>query len=152
MLLLHIGNQAASWTTVNWWAPVAALVVFAVVAAAVWLPLNRPSKRRLQVAALQLGFGLSLLAVLPAVLPIDHLAPVTTAAEGQSDVHAAHCHTDPGSCSDAPVGSGSGQFLTSEPLLAHPTLISTLILLAAPLLVGISRRPLIRPPLAFSAI
>ena len=65
---------------------------------------------------------------------------------------AAHCHTDAGSCSDAPVGSGGGQFLTSEPLLTQPVLLSVLILLTAPLLVGISRRPLVRPPLAFSTI
>lgn len=114
-----------------------------------WLAVSRRARRR---AASALASVLVFLAVLPAVLPYDHLAPRALHAgeerEHAEAVHASHCHTSPGTCSDAPVGSGLGQFLFSEPLLALPATLALIVALALPALRGIVLRPDIRPPLA----
>jgi hypothetical protein len=147
-VLLHIGNTAARWTTVNPWVVGVGVVVFLAVAYAIWRPFTMHRlARRLGRPAITLVVAI---AVLPAVLPYDHLlpAPASHAAEhAASEVHAAHCHVAPGSCADAPVSAGLGQFLATDPLLLTPALVLIAILLAIPLLAGITMRPITRPPL-----
>jgi hypothetical protein len=93
--------------------------------------------------------ALAVLAVLPSVVPYDHL--LVQAHDGHEDVHAAHCHgTSPGSCADAPIPSGPGQMLTNEPLLAAPAMLSLLLLITVVPLAGVTRRPELRPPLRMS--
>ena len=55
-------------------------------------------------------------AVLPSVVPYDHLLPglhhdQSIASEA---VHETHCHLTPGSCADAPVAAGPGQLMCSS--------------------------------------
>ncbi len=105
--------------------------------------LRRRVRRRLAITTVS---ALAVLAVLPSVLPYDHLLPATH-ADGAAAVHASHCHDTPSSCADAPVTSGPGQILDSAPLLIAPALLAVLLLATAPMLVGITRRPILRPPL-----
>jgi hypothetical protein len=144
-MLLHIGD-AARWTTVDPLLVVGAGLGFLAALAAVWSPTFRGRRFR---RALARGVMLAamLVAILPSVLPYDHLFPADVHA-GSDETHAAHCHTAPGSCSDAPLPAGSGQFLMSDPLVAVPVLTSFAILLVIPLLAGISTRPGLRPPLS----
>jgi hypothetical protein len=79
------------------------------------------------------------------VLPYDHILASTGADEAAS--HASHCHDAPGACADAPVASGLGQTLASEPLVVAPSLIAVLLLFVAPLMLGVSRRPAVPVPL-----
>jgi hypothetical protein len=149
-VLLHIGNTAARWTTVNPWIVVIGILLFVATAALIWRPLaGRSLVRRIGPPALALAVAL---AVLPSVLPYDHLLPASShaAAHADSQVHSAHCHVAPGSCADAPLSAGAGQFLTTEPLLVTPVLTLIAIVMALPALAGITTRPLIRPPLATS--
>ncbi|HYM15651.1 MAG TPA: hypothetical protein VEZ14_08835 [Dehalococcoidia bacterium] len=91
--------------------------------------------------------AMAFLAVLPAVIPYDHLLPgahnegVTAEA-----THEQHCHASPASCADAPVAAGLGQFIFSDPLVIAPAMLVVLIALAIAALRGISPRPPTRPP------
>lgn len=147
-MLLHIGNAAARWTTVNPWVVALGILLFVAVAVLIWRPLpTRSLVRRIGSPAVAVVVAL---AVLPSVLPYDHLLPASSshaAEHAASDVHASHCHVSPGSCADAPLAAGEGQFLASDPLLITPALILLGILLAVPVLAGITTRPLIPPPL-----
>jgi len=113
-----------------------------------WLAVrSRVRRRATSTAAAALVF----LAVLPAVLPYDHLFPGSPHpgdGEHAEPVHASHCHTSPATCSDAPVGAGLGQFLFTEPLLVMPAMLALLLTLALPAWRGIVPRPDIRPPLS----
>jgi hypothetical protein len=106
--------------------------------------LRRRARRRLAGAAVS---ALVLLAVLPSVVPYDHLVAAAH-EDAATAVHASHCHENPASCADAPVASGPGQILDAAPLLVVPAFVSVLIILASPMLCGITRRPTLRPPLA----
>ena len=147
-MLLHIGNSAANWTTVDLWVIAAGVAALLAAAVAIWLPVHRRRVRhRFVRRAAALFVALAVVAaILPAVLPYDHLFSAS-GASGHDDVHAAHCHVSPGSCSDAPVSSGAGQFLTSEPLIVAPALVAVLIIVSAPVLAGRNPRPDLRPPL-----
>jgi hypothetical protein len=105
--------------------------------------MRRRAQRRLVVAAIS---ALALLAVLPSVVPYDHLLPATH-DDGAAAVHASHCHDTPSSCADAPVTSGPGQIIDSAPLLIAPAMLSVLLFAVTPMLIGITRRPILRPPL-----
>ncbi len=89
------------------------------------------------------------LALLPAVLPFDHLFMPDTHVDAavQDAVHEAHCHIAPGSCSDAPIPAGPGQLLLFQPLVVVPILLTVLLSLAIPMLAGIVVTPDRRPPL-----
>jgi hypothetical protein len=89
---------------------------------------------------------LAAMALAPSVIPYDHILP-GAAHENSSSVHAAHCHDSPAGCADASVTSGPGQMIDSAPLLGEPAMLSVLLLVLAPVLVGVSRRPALRPPL-----
>ncbi len=134
---------------------VAQTAVMALTALAVRLP--RPALRALASRHGRRRFSrgmatvLVFLALLPSVVPYDHLFAQDTHAAGESDaVHATHCHVSPGTCSDAPVSSGPGQLLLSEPLILAPAMLAILITATATVLVGISFRPEIRPPLGLT--
>lgn len=90
-------------------------------------------------------------AVVMTVVPVDHLA---AGSEHASDgpAHALHCHDTPGSCSQLPVSSGPGQFLTADPLLAEPAMLIVLIALATLPLASTFRKPDVRPPLAAALV
>lgn len=90
-------------------------------------------------------WALALMAIAPSVLPYDHL--FATAEDEHTAFHASHCHDTPGSCADAPVTAGPGQILSTEPLLPIAPLAATLLILAIPLLYGITFRPEVRPPM-----
>lgn len=96
--------------------------------------------------------ALAMLALLPSVFPYDHVLPhLAGHAHGHdaahaASAHAAHCHGDPGSCSDAPVPSGPGQMVAGEALVVAPVMMLVLVSHQTPLLAGVSRRPEVRPP------
>ncbi len=149
--LLHIARSVVTVTTVDGWAVALAVLAFIGWLAWTvrpWRASKRTQRHTLRVAAFVLAF----LAVLPAVLPYDHLFVQHLAhdgdhAEAASEVHASHCHDTPGSCADAPVTAGPGQMLASGSLVPSPALLSVLLLLALPILLGVTWRPEVRPPL-----
>jgi hypothetical protein len=112
-------------------------------AAGVLSRLRRRVQRR--VAGAALGF-LALLAVLPSVLPYDHLFTDANAGIGEA-VHASHCHDSPSSCADSPVPFGPGQLIDAAPLVVVPAMLAVLIIVCAPVLRGRTCRPILRPPL-----
>jgi hypothetical protein len=147
-VLLHIGNTAASWTTVNPWVVTVGLFLFLALTYAIWRPrlVHRVGRRVARPVAI---VALSL-AVLPSVLPFDHILPATSpeaVASSTSAVHADHCHVGPGACADAPLAAGLGQFLAADPLVVTPALTLIAVLLIIPALAGVTMRPLTRPPL-----
>ncbi|MBI5288651.1 MAG: hypothetical protein HY873_06730 [Chloroflexi bacterium] len=151
-MLLHIGNTATSWTTLDPYVFAVGFALFLVLAAIIWLParLPRAARRALRaVAGPAAAVGVAL-AILPSVLPYDHLLP-TAHAEAQEEVHTTHCHINPGSCSDAPLSAGAGQFLMGEPLVVTPVLLAFLIVVSAPVLIGRNPLPALRPPLFAAA-
>ena len=110
--------------------------------------LRARTRRRLLMLA---GSSLTMLAVLPSVFAYDHLLPRGTHADERAAVHASHCHDGPGSCADAPVTSGPGQMLDAAPLVGAPPMLSILLLAITPVLIGVTRRPYLRPPLPLVA-
>jgi hypothetical protein len=150
-VLLRIGNTATSWATIDPWVGALGVLSFLAAATLVWSPAHPHQLRfpRPLRPATRLAIQLTVFAaLLPSVLPYDHLLPTTAAAatDNQS-VHTAHCHGSPGTCSDAPVSSGAGQFLAAEPLIVTPALVVMLLLFTTPLLRGVTTRPEVRPPL-----
>lgn len=89
--------------------------------------------------------ALALMAIAPSIFPYDHV--FVTAEDEHRAFHGSHCHNTPGSCADAPVTAGPGQILSTEPLLPVAPLVATLLILAVPLLYGITSRPEVRPPM-----
>lgn len=130
------------------------LVLRRLVLVTVRLPLRSagPGMRRRRIEATFHGvmLVLTLLAVLPSIVPYDHL--VVEARAGHEGSHSDHCHGTPGQCADAPIPSGPGQVLTSEPLIAMPAMLSLLVLVLTRALTGITRQPELRPPLRMSSI
>jgi hypothetical protein len=149
--LLHVVQSAAQTRALDARVTAAALVAFAASMTVIWRPdeaLRRKRTRR-YVARAALSI-LVFLAVLPAVLPYDHIFVSDAHAGGDESVHAAHCHASPGNCSDVPMTSGPGQFLLNDPLILAPAMLALLIIVAEPVLRGITRRPELRPPTAFT--
>ncbi len=129
--------------------PILSLLPAAPAAGTRLLPrLRARTQRRLLMLA---GATLTMLAVLPSVFAYDHLLTRDTHADDSAAVHAAHCHGVPGSCADAPVTSGPGQMLDAAPLVVVPPMLSILLLSVAPILIGVTRRPYLRPPLPLVA-
>jgi hypothetical protein len=126
VLILHIASDPARTVT----AVDARLIVAAIVAGIaaqvlIWQPLpfrtmvqNVKRVHRAQVVA---AFVL-LFVVLPNAFPWDHvfLDADEHASSAEHEVHAAHCHESPGTCSDLPLLSGPGQFLFADPVLPPP--------------------------------
>lgn len=149
--LLHT-VAAATAATVDPAVLLPACVAFT--AAMFWLWSPRPLSRRVRERVLRVTMSvLVFFAVLPSVVPYDHVLPGvhdddTPAAEA---THARHCHGDAASCADAPVAAGPGQLIFSDPLVLTPALLAVLIAIAVPALTGIAIRPPTRPPRAFFA-
>lgn len=125
-----------------------AIVVFAGAICWLWAPRSLPATRSTRASALHTTVAvMAFLAVLPSVIPYDHLLPGThndsPAAEA---THAQHCHGSPGSCADAPIAAGPGQFIFSDPLVVAPAMLAVLLASTIPALRGISPRPPTRPP------
>ncbi|MDE3094956.1 MAG: hypothetical protein KGK07_03030 [Chloroflexota bacterium] len=147
--LLHVAQAATGVTAPDPGIVALAVLVLATVSIYLWAP--RMSVQRLTRApAMRASLGLLVFfAVLPSVVPYDHLLPGLhqdeTAAE--EAVHAAHCHVSPGTCADAPLAAGPGQLLFTEPLVIAPAMLAILLTFAVPTLTGITTRPETRPPL-----
>jgi hypothetical protein len=149
--LLHVVQSAAQMRVLDARVTVAAVVAFAVSMAVIWRPDRALRRRRTRRYAARAAMSaLVFLAVLPAVLPYDHLFFSDAHAGGDESVHVAHCHASPGSCSDVPMTSGPGQLLLSDPLILAPAMLALLLIVAEPVLRGITRRPELRPPTAYA--
>lgn len=145
--LLHIAESAEHALGVRPDIVAAAALAFALIASFTWWPaLRRPLRKPLLAAAHVVIPVAVVAALLPSVFPYDHVRPVGTGGDAQT--HAAHCHVTPGSCADAPVSAGPGQFVFSDALLLMPALTLVAIIVAATALVGRAPRPDTRPPLA----
>ncbi len=134
-----------------------AAAAFAIVAAAIWSSVM-PEHAALMQRRMWLRLGrrtacvMTALALLPAVLPYDHLLPGAHLDDaGGESVHASHCHLSPGTCSDAPLPSGLGEFLFSEPLVLSPAMLAVVLLSASVVLRGFVPRPELRPPMHSAA-
>lgn len=155
--LLHIAQATVNATTFDArviTCGVLALFAIGFVSAAPWLlPRLRSIARRrhaLRAARMMLAV-LVFFAVLPAVLPYDHLFLHESASDAERDaVHVAHCHVTPGACADQPVPSGPGQLMLSDPLLVVPAMLAMVILLSLPTLAAFSRKPDVPPPVLLS--
>ena len=152
--LLHAGQTMLRVTTVDAPILVLAALLFAASATLIWQsPLagglrHRSGRRRLGRGAVACAVAL---AVLPSVLPYDHLLPSPGHEEGEAQeaVHASHCHVSPATCSDAPVTSGPGQLLGTAPLLVVPSMLSVLVLAATLAFTSVARQPDVPPPVGF---
>ena len=109
-----------------------------------------PGVRTRRRATWAVAWTLTLLAVVPSVIPYDHIISAAGHDEGHAAVHAAHCHESPAACADAPVTSGPGQMVDAAPLALPPAMLLLLMTLVLPTLVGITRRPMLRPPLGLA--
>ncbi len=148
--LLHVAQAATGVTAVDPAIVALAVLVLATVALYLWLPRPMSLQRLARAPAMRASLGLLVFfAVLPSVVPYDHLLPglhqdETAAAEA---VHASHCHISPGTCADAPLAAGPGQLLFTEPLIIAPAMLAILLTFVVPALTGITTRPETRPPL-----
>ncbi len=160
--LLHIAQSAVNVTTVNPMVVAAALAALVAALAAIWLPRSgaplryRMSRRSRRRAVSVVAAAFVFLALLPSVLPYDHLfgdahPSGAQAADKAEAVHASHCHVGPATCSDAPITAGPGQLLLSDALIVEPSMLAMLVATAATVLIGISFRPEVRPPLSLAA-
>ena len=112
--------------------------------------LRRPSSRHR--AIIGLAAAMTALAMLPSLLPYDHLLTDAAHAAEHGAVHASHCHDAPASCADAPLTAGPGQLFGADRLIVVPATLAMVLLAAVTLpLLGITRRPDLRPPLGTMA-
>ena len=155
LVLLHIGQTAVKVTTVDPGILALATAALALCIIAIWLPRasqrfgSRRDRRRIGRAVLT---AVVFLALLPSVVPYDHLfSGDAHAGSEQEALHVTHCHVSPGTCSDAPLTAGAGQLLMGNPLVVAPAMLIVLLIATSTLLVGLTVRPEIRPPLLLSA-
>ena len=155
--LLHVGQTALRATAVDFRIAAVSASVFVFVLAAIWrpaLPWSAAAVRRRFVRSIgrRLLFVFVVAAVLPAVLPYDHLiVPAHIEDDAHEAVHIAHCHVSPGTCSDAPMSAGLGQFLQTEPLVLVPAMLVILLLASAAAPRTTYQQPEPRPPMAGGA-
>jgi hypothetical protein len=148
--LLHIAQAAGKVTVVDLRLVTLAALVLAAVSAWQWAPRPLSVRRLSRMPAMRLTLAVLLFfAVMPSVVPYDHLLPGLRHDDGiaATAVHATHCHISPGSCADAPLAAGPGQLIFSEPLVIAPVMLAVLLIFAAPALVGVTYKPDTRPPL-----
>lgn len=148
--LLHVVQTAPGVSTVDPRLVALALLVLSIVLIFTWMPRPMTLQRLTRAPAMRITMSsLVFFAVLPSVVPYDHLLPglhhdQSIASEA---VHETHCHLTPGSCADAPVAAGPGQLIFNDPLVITPALMAVLLAFCLPVLVGITRKPDTRPPL-----
>jgi hypothetical protein len=149
--LLHITQTAVRVTTVDGRVAAIVAVVLLGALAIIWrdeLPrLLRPGIRR--AVGLRIAAVLVFFALLPAVLPYDHLFVEHGAiSEADEATHSMHCHLTPGSCADAPISAGPGQLLFSDPLLlTAAAMLLVVVYTGVRALHGRTLRPDLRPPI-----
>jgi predicted permease len=144
--LLHVAEGAASTASLfSIWLLFFGLAL-AAGAFAGWCSSRLLRGRTRQRIAIFAAGMLTALALVPSAIPYDHLLPGEGPVE-QTAVHAAHCHESAAGCADAPITSGPGQMIDAAPLLAEPAMLSVLLLTAASILIGVNRRPVLRPPM-----
>ena len=150
--MLHVVPTRSGPLTVDPAGVLFACLVFGVVLGVLWrssiagLLGNRAGRRRV---ARGIGGALLFLAILPAVVPYDHILLPHHDDSGQSSsVHQMHCHDTPGSCSDQPMTSGPGEFLFGSPLIVAPSLVSTLLATADARVTSFAEAPATPPPQA----
>jgi hypothetical protein len=151
--LLHVVSPPSH----VWGLDLRVVALAAFVAAVLFLTLAFPRQARRAVrrarhagAARCVMVALAALAVLPSAVPYDHILPHQD-NPADASVHAAHCHTSPGSCADAPVSSGPSQLLFSQPLLPPPNVDDSLpshVHREQHVLAGRTVPPELRPPIA----
>ena len=148
--LLHVAQTATQVTALDPGVAGAALGAFVIALAFIWRDhlglLARPRVAR--AIALRVAAVAVLFAVLPAVLPYDHLffdEPVATHAEEAA--HSMHCHLTPGTCSDAPITAGPGQLIFNDPLIFAAPLLLLALYFTARTLEGRMPKPDLRPPI-----
>lgn len=154
---LHIGRAALDAGAPDLRVVAVALAALAVATVLIWapaLPSGAVLRRRVWLSlGTKLVVVMVALAVLPAILPYDHLfGPAHADGGADKAVHVSHCHASPGTCSDAPLASGLGQFLFSEPLVVAPAMLTIVLLAAGVTLHGVYRRPETPPPLFGAAV
>lgn len=151
--LLHAAQSATGLTRVNSDVLVLALAAFVSGAVVVWRPrLRMLGQRRIRHRVMVLTtYGAMTIAVLPSVLPLDHILSPHVDSGNEQQVHTSHCHGSPSSCSDVPLLSGPGQLLASEPLILVPALVLGVILATTLSLKGRTEKPEIPPPLCSAA-
>lgn len=152
LAFLHIAHTAVQVTTVDPALLVLGATAMALAITAIWLPWPRlravtsgRGRRRIGRSVLT---ALVFLALLPSVVPYDHLLSRDAHAGAEEEaVHVSHCHISSGTCSDAPISAGPGQLLMSDPLIVAPAMLAVLLIATGTVLIGVSVRPEIRPPL-----
>jgi len=151
--MLHVGDAVAEATVLDQRVLIAGITVLAAAVALIWAPRRGMrtfgGRRRPLEWARGALVALAFFAVLPSVVPYDHL--VVREHAGDEADHEAHCHGAPGECADAPIPSGPGQLLGGEPLVLLPAMLSLLMLFTLAPLAGVTRRPELRPPMAAAA-
>ena len=149
--LLHIAQAAARVTTLDGRVVAFVAAAFVGALAIIWrdeLPrLLRPRVRR--AVSLHIAAVLAFFAIVPAVLPYDHLFAEHGAISAADEAtHAMHCHLTPGSCADAPVSAGPGQLLFNDPLLlATAGILLVVVYAMGRTLQRRTLRPDLRPPI-----
>jgi hypothetical protein len=151
--LLHVAETVVRATVLDGRILVLGALALAVALVFIWAPRSDGRivmrERHWRGLARGAALGLALFAVLPSVLPYDHL--LVTAHAGHEDTHELHCHGAPGSCADAPLPSGPGQMLGADPLIVVPAMLSLALLVVVLPLSSVSRRPELRPPLRLAS-
>jgi len=155
--LLHAAEASPATILLDARVVAAACVAFVITLAAIWRPALAGSAALTRAAvwrrtARRTAVVMTALALLPAVLPYDHLLPgVHIDDQADEAVHASHCHVAPGSCSDVPLASGLGEFVFNEPLVMIPAMLAVALFAAVQVLRGTAPRPEVRPPEGFAA-
>jgi len=154
--LLHAGPASLRSSFFDLRAAGMAAAAFALATATIW-GWPAPARAALLRRRLWLRLGrrtacvMVALALLPAILPYDHLLPGAHLDDAAGEaVHASHCHVSPGTCSDVPLASGLGEFLFSEPLVLIPAMLAVVLLASSVVLRGFAPRPEVRPPMLAS--
>jgi hypothetical protein len=159
--LLHVASDTASRAmSVDWRVVAAGAVATLVVCAVAFAPrsprrwvsgagrmrLSRRTRRRVALLVMQAAV---VAAVLPSVLPYDHVLPSPGGGDaGERATHELHCHVSPATCSDAPLTSGPGQLVQSDALLVAPHLLTTRVETREPQARGLTIAPVSPPPRA----
>ncbi len=155
--LLHASQASVATSALDARVAAMASLAFAVAAVMIWRPAlpRRAALMRTTMwrrVAGRAAIVMTALALLPAVLPYDHLLPgLHIEDKADEAVHASHCHVAPGSCSDVPLASGFGEFVFNEPLVVLPAMLAVALFAAARVLRGTTPRPEVRPPQTFAA-
>jgi len=149
--LLHIVQSAARVDSVDPSIVALAAAILLLAVLYIWTPQPMSLGRLTRSPAMRVTLSaLVFFAVLPSVVPYDHLIPGIHDDHSLAEeaAHSTHCHITPGSCADAPIPAGPNQLIFNSPLIVTPALLSILLAVTLPVLTGISVKPDTRPPLA----